>query len=314
VTDRPGVGAAVDIGSNSVHLLAAEITGHRLRPLADESVFLGLGATVDEGSLLGPAARAELERALSEYAERARDLDAADITFLATEPIRRAADASHVVAEVEAATGVPLQVLTHEEEAYLTLIGVTGGSPVRDETLVVDIGGGSSEFCVVTPGSTPEVTGLRLGSGRLTARFGTSDPIAPAAVASMRIAADEALRESPDVAPRDIVAVGGTASNLLKLTADGIEGGRLTRAGIERAIATLTSAPAAQVTERYFINPKRGPLLVAGAVIVDGLMRRYRVDAVRVSEASIREGAILVVAHAGGSWRDRLATLSAGWA
>ena len=68
------------------------------------------------------------------------------------------------------------------------------------------------------------MTGLRLGSGRLTARFGTSDPIAPAAVASMRIAADEALRESPDVAPRDIVAVGGTASNLLKLTADGIEG------------------------------------------------------------------------------------------
>ena len=64
----------------------------------------------------------------------------------------------------------------------------------------------------------------------------------------------------------------------------------MTRTGIERAIATLTSAPAAQVTERYFINPKRGPLLVAGAVIVDGLMRRYRVDAVRVSEASIREG------------------------
>jgi exopolyphosphatase/pppGpp-phosphohydrolase len=66
------------------------------------------------------------------------------------------------------------------------------------------------------------------------------------------------------------------------------------------------------VTERYFINPKRGPLLLAGAVIVDALMRRYGVEAVRVSEAGIREGAILAADRAGRAWRDHLPRLAAG--
>ena len=308
------VGAAVDLGSNSVHLLAAGIEGHELIPLADESAFLGLGATVDRLGHLGPESRSEVVRTAGDYVARARSLDAAEITLLGTEPIRRAADAEYLVSEVGAATGVPLQVVSHEEEAYLTLIGVTGGSTVDVETLVVDIGGGSSEFCVIAPGGTPHATGLRLGSGRLTTRYATSDPLRPAAVKAIRAATEVSLRDAPDVTPADIVAVGGTASNLLKVTGDPEEAGRLTRDGIERAIATLSDAPSAEVAERFVINPKRGPLLAAGAIIVEGLMRRYGVDAVRVSEAGIREGAILVAAHGGRAWRDRLLTLAAGWA
>lgn len=313
MTDRRSVGAAVDLGSNSVHLLAAGIHGHQLRALADESVFLGLGTAVDTSAHLGQVARGELAKVLARYADRSRELGAAHITFLGTEPIRRAADGARIVDDVERASGVPLFVLSHEEEAYLTLIGVTAGLPVRQETLVVDIGGGSSEFCALAPGGRAQAVGLRLGSGKLTGRFATSDPITHDAVAAMRDATDELLEAAPDVTPSDLVAVGGTASNLLKITVDGIEAGSLTREGVERAIATLTSAPAASVTERYFINPKRGPLLVAGAVIVEGLMRRYGIDVVGVSEAGLREGAILAADHAGPAWRDRLADLAAGW-
>lgn len=313
MTDRPSVGAAVDLGSNSVHLLVAAIHGHQLRPLADESVFLGLGTTVDTQAHLGAAARADLTRELQRYVERARALDAERTTLLGTEPIRRAGDAVRIVAEVEAATGIPLDVLSHEEEAYLTLIGVTGGQQVGAETLVVDIGGGSSEFCAVAPGGIARAAGLQLGSGRLTARFATSDPPDAAAVAAMRVAADAAVTRSLDVGPADLVAVGGTASNLLKLAIDGAEAPVLTRSGVDRAVATLMSMPSAEVTERYFINPKRGPLLLAGAVIVEALMRRYGVDAMRVSEAGIREGAVLVADHAGRAWRDRLPRLAAGW-
>lgn len=313
MTDRPSVGAAVDLGSNSVHLLVAAIHGPQLRPLADESVFLGLGTTVDSQAHLGPAARALLAGELRRYADRARALSAARITFLGTEPIRRAGDAVRIVAEVEDATGIPLDVLTHEEEAYLTLIGVTGGQRVRSETLVVDIGGGSSEFCACAPGGLPRAAGLQLGSGRLTARFATSDPADVRAVAAMRAAAEATVRNSLDAHPTDLVAVGGTASNLMKIAADGVDGPVLTRRGVDQAIATLLSMPSAEVTERYFINPKRGPLLLAGAVIIDVLMRRYDVDAVRVSEAGIREGAILAADHAGRVWRDRLPMLAAGW-
>lgn len=313
MTPRPPIGASVDLGSNSVHLLVAAIAGHRLRPLTDESVFLGLGAAVDAQAHLGTAGRGELVAALRRYASTARDLDAASITFMGTEPIRRAGDAARIVADVEASTGIPLHVLTHEEEAYLTLIGVTAGRPVQHETLVVDIGGGSSEFCAVAAGGVARAAGIRLGSGRLTSRFVTSDPVDAAAIAQMQAAADETLEGALPATPTDLVAVGGTASNLLKVTPGGVEDQMLTRERIAHALDTLSGTPTAALTERYFINPKRGPLLAAGAVIVDALMRRYDVEAVRVTDAGLREGAILVADHAGRAWRDRLPELAHGW-
>ena len=81
----------------------------------------------------------------------------------------------------------------------------------------------------------------------------------------------------------------------------------------QEALVTLTARPAAETTERFGVNPTRARLLPAGAVIVDALMRRYGVDRVRVSEAGMREGAILVAHHAGRAWRDRLAELAHGW-
>jgi len=108
------------------------------------------------------------------------------VTLLGTEPIRRAADGAAIVHEIGSATNAPLHVLSHEEEAYLTIIGVTEGMPVTRETLVIDIGGGSSEFCVVDPSRRPRAAGLRLGSARLTDRFVTHDPPTRAEVAAMR--------------------------------------------------------------------------------------------------------------------------------
>ena len=313
MTNGPSVGAAVDLGSNSVHLLVAAIDGHRLRPLADESVFLGLGAAVDGRAHLGRPARDELTTALARYADRARMLGAAHVTFLGTEPLRRAADAGRIVGDVEGRTAVPLHVLSHEEEAYLTVVGVTGGWPVEHETLVVDIGGGSSEFCVVTREGAPRAAGLRLGSGRLSNRFVTSDPPTPEAVDAMRVSASDIMGGALPASPFDLVAVGGTASNLLKVTPGGIEMQELTRQTVSGVLDMLMSMPAAALTERFFINPKRGPMLAAGAVIVEALMRHYGVDRVRVSEAGIREGAVLVAEHAGRAWRDRLPALAHGW-
>ena len=313
VTERPPIGAAVDLGSNSVHLLVAVITGHRLRPLVDESSFLGLGAAVDAHAHLGAGPRAELVETLVQYSTTARQLGASAITLMGTEPIRRAADAAVLVAEVEARSGVSLHVLSHEEEAYLTLIGVTNGRPVTHDTLVVDIGGGSSEFCAVGPRMTAQAAGLRIGSNGLTSRHVTTDPATTDEVAAMQAAADTLMREAPDVRPREVVVVGGTASNLLKVTAGGAADQVITRARIAEALATLAEAPAAATAERFTINPTRARILPAGAVIVDALIRRYGVDRIRESEAGMREGAILVADHAGRAWRDRLAELAHGW-
>jgi exopolyphosphatase/guanosine-5'-triphosphate,3'-diphosphate pyrophosphatase len=310
---RPAVGASVDLGSTSVHLLVAAIAGHRLESLADESVFLGLGRAVAERGHLGRPARAELTATLVRYAGTARGLGAIHLTLIGTEPIRRAADASAIVREVGLATGAPIHVLSHEEEAYLTIIGVTEGLPVTQETLVVDVGGGSSEFCIVDATRPPRAAGLRLGSARLTDRFVTHDPPLASEVDAMRDASREAVRDAPAARPEEIFAVGGTASNLLKVLPAASLDRTLTRERIAEALEILATEPAAVASERHLINPIRARILPAGAAIMDAILDRYGVDRIRVSEAGIREGTILAVDHGGPAWRDRLAVLAHGW-
>jgi exopolyphosphatase/guanosine-5'-triphosphate,3'-diphosphate pyrophosphatase len=315
--DRPDaprpIAAAVDLGSNSVHLLVAAIEGHRLEPLADESVFLGLGDAVHDGRPLGAAGQTQLVAALAGYADTARDLGATAITFLGTEPIRRAADAARIVHEVGRATGVPLTVLSHEEEAYLTIIGVTEGQPVEHDTLVVDIGGGSSECGLVGPERAAVAWGLRLGSARLTARHVEHDPPSRAEVEAMAAEAREILQPAPPAGPQEIIGVGGTVSNLVKLLPDAIADHMLTAVRLEAIQRVLSGESAEGAAQRYGINPLRARLLPAGGAIVRAILERYGADRMHVSEASLREGAVLAVQHAGPSWRDQLGDLAHGW-
>ena len=235
------------------------------------------------------------------------------VTLLGTEPIRRAADGAAIVHEIVSATNAPLHVLSHEEEAYLTIIGVTEGMPVTRETLVIDIGGGSSEFCVVDPSRRPRAAGLRLGSARLTDRFVTHDPPTRAEVAAMRGAATDAVADALEAQPAEIIAVGGTASNLLKVLPAAMVDRTLTRERIALIQTILAREPAAKASERHLINPVRARILPAGAAIMDAILQRYDASRIRVSESGLREGAILAMEHAGPAWRDRLGDLAHGW-
>lgn len=250
---------------------------------------------------------------LVRYADSARRLGATSVTFIGTEPIRRAADAAMVVHDVGLATGAPLHVLSHEEEAFLTIVGVTEGMPVTHQTLVVDVGGGSSEFCFVDATHPPRAAGLRLGGAGLTDRFVSHDPPTPSEIDAMRAAAVEAVRDAPEAKPQEIVAVGGTASNLLKVLPAAALDRTLTHDRIVEALAILATEPAAVAAERHLINPIRARVLPAGGAIMDAILARYGVDRIRVSEAGIREGAILAVDHVGAGWRDSLADLARGW-
>ena len=307
------IGASVDIGSNSVHLVVAEVVEHALRPLVDESVFLGLGDAVHDGAPLGPAGRAALTATLVEYAATATALGATAVTFLGTEPMRRAPDAARIVSEVEHATNAPLHVLSHEEEALLTLIGVTEGRPVDHELLVIDIGGGSSEFAFVGPRRPAYAEGLRLGSARLTTRHVSHDPPTATEIEAMTVAARAILDAARVTRPEEVVGVGGTASNLVKLLPEALADMTLTRDRLATMREILATTPADELTSRFLVNPVRARLLGAGAAIVDAILERSAVDAMRVSKSSLREGAILAVLQAGPCWRDRLADLAHGW-
>jgi exopolyphosphatase/guanosine-5'-triphosphate,3'-diphosphate pyrophosphatase len=307
------VGAAVDAGSTSVHILVAAVSGREPEPLADESVFLGLADRVDAAGFLGPEVRASLSETLARYAAVARERGADSITFIGTEPLRRAADAARVVHEVGLATGVPLFVLTHEEEAYLTLIGVTSGRPLAGPLAVVDIGGGSTEIITARPGGPVEARGLRIGAGRLAAETLHDDPPDRAEIAALRAAARRWIESIPELAHPLLVAVGGTASNLLKVLPSIPPNRTLTRERLDEAITALAVAPAGEVAARHGINAARARILPAGAALLEAILDRAAADEIRVSEAGLREGAILVRAYAGSAWRDRLSELALGW-
>lgn len=304
----------VDVGSNSVHLLVARVAGHEVEALADESVFLGLRAAVGEGRALGPEGRSRLVETLTGYCTKARDLGASEVALLGTEPIRRAADAPRIVHEAERVAGAPLHVLGHEEEAYLTAIGVTAGRRSASDVLVVDVGGGSTELVLVAPDRPPRAWGLRLGSAQLTELYVSHDPPTAGEIHVLRDRARYRLASSDAAGPVALVAVGGTASNLVRLL--GLAGPSVPPVGrpeLDAAMAALTSRPAAEIATERAINPRRTPILAAGVAILEAILDRYGLERLTVSEAGIREGAALALVRAGAGWRDHLPALVAGW-
>jgi exopolyphosphatase/guanosine-5'-triphosphate,3'-diphosphate pyrophosphatase len=307
------IAASADAGSNSVHLFVAVVSSHRLEPIFDESAFLGLGATVDDRGRLGRLKRAELSSTMSRFAEIARNLGADSITFVGTEPLRRAGDAKDVRREIERASGVPLAVLSHEEEGYLTFLGVTHGQAPRTEVAVVDVGGGSSEFIVGGPDRKAEATGVRVGSSRLTNAFVASDPPTADEVAALRAAARERLDGAPPTALKRLVAVGGTATNLLKVVPAAALDRVLTRRRLGIAMEILAAEPAAYAAIHHAVNPIRARVLPAGVAILEAILDRYGLDRLTVLDTGIREGAVLAATRAGAEWREALPSLTLGW-
>ena len=281
--------------------------------MRDESALLGLGRVVDATGLILADARGPLIATLVTYAAAARGLGAERIAFVGTEPLRRAADARAVVVAVEGATGVPLHVVDHREEGLLTLLGATSGRAVQAELLLVDIGGGSTQIVLAGPSRRARATGLRVGGARLTEAHVTHDPPTPGEIAALRAAASAALRAAPDAAPAEIVIVGGTASNLLKIVPGALHDRYLTPERLAEAFETLCAASAADVAARFAIRPQRARILAAGAALLEAILARYGVRRATASEEGIREGTVLALGRAGAAWRDRLEALAHGW-
>jgi exopolyphosphatase/guanosine-5'-triphosphate,3'-diphosphate pyrophosphatase len=250
------------------------------------------------------------------YVERARGLGAARPIVMGTEPLRRLTDATRIVAEVSAGTGAPMVVLEHEEEALLTLVGLTAGRAVRNDLLVVDIGGGSSELVEIGPGRLARAAGVQVGAGRLTRRIVDRDPPTVEQFAELKRAADEAFDWTPAHGPAEVVFVGGTASNLLKLlrrVGNPDRDDRLDREALDLARAIVAETPAEMLAATYGLREARIRLLAAGAAIIETVLDRVGMEFGRVVDTGIREGAIIAADRAGDDWRDRLEELAHGW-
>ena len=307
------IGAAIDVGSNSIHLLVATLgppqtlVRRGLTTLDDRSVLLGLGEVVDRLGRIPDEQRGQIMTGIAEYVLLARTVGAEAVTLLATDPLRRATDGGEVAAEVGVVTGLPLHVLSERTEALLAFVGVTGGVPPSEPLVVVDIGGGSTQMSIYTPGEPLTLVPLTIGSARLTRGNVEHDPPTRDELDRLQRAAAAAAEQVPSLdwpaneTPR-AVFVGGTATNLARL-------GRLTRAGLKEDRRTLAKMTSAQVVEHFGVRPQRAIQLAAGAAIVDALRERTGLNEALVSESSLRDGAIIAAARFGDAWPDRLSEM-----
>ena len=317
MADQVRIAAAIDVGSNSVHLLLTETTDELTVVLRDESVLLGLGAMVDmEGRIPDEGAEAALA-ALVAYVEAAREEEADQITLLATEPLRRASNRTRFCETVQAATGYPLHVLSHEEEALLTVVGVLEGEPVAEPLMVLDIGGGSSEVVLLEPGADPVVGVIPVGSARLTAQHVEDDPPTDDEVLELRAEAHHLFSSLPTGHPRRGVVVGGSGTNLIRLTtAEGDEDvgdlGLIDTNRTGRAIEIVKATPAAELVATYGLRERRILQMAAGASLIEAALDCYNLDVLEASDASLREGVLIAREEAGDAWREELVSLVSG--
>lgn len=304
-------GAAVDVGSNSVHVLVARLgrpatAGRRgLKVLADRSELLGLGDSVDIHGEVPRDQIAQVLATLHEYRELAAQLGAEPMMLMGTEPLRRAANAADVVAEVMRQLGLTLHVVSVRQEAELTFLGVTGGRPPPDPLIVIDIGGGSTEISLFVPDEKLSVVALPVGSARLTSQVVEHDPPTGAELDRLHDAAADIRRQLPTPPTNGrhgrptAVFVGGTATNIARL-------GRLTRGGLAEDRRTIARMPSQAITELFGVRPRRARQLAAGAAIVEVMLDHYGLDEAHVSTASLRDGAILAGFRLGATWPDHL--------
>jgi len=272
---------------------------------------------VDMEGFIPDEGLATLVHVLTSYVNEAIDAGAESVTLVATEPLRRASNRSAVKAAVLAATGLELHVLSHEDEALLTVLGVLDGVPATEPTMILDIGGGSSEVVLLAPGADPVVGVIPVGSARLTAQHVEDDPPIEAEVRELRAEAHHLFSSLPTGHPQRGIVVGGSGTNLIKLTTDegdedAPDSGLIDTDRTARAIDIVKATPSAQLVEDFGLRERRVRQMAAGASLIEAALDCYNLSALEASDASLREGIIIARELAGEAWLGELSSLVSG--
>ncbi|MBA2440698.1 MAG: hypothetical protein H0V50_08495 [Thermoleophilaceae bacterium] len=279
----------IDIGSNTTRLLVAEAGDGPLRELTVERVFTCIRKSLDDHGCIPAEKVAETVGVIRMQARTARGLGATEIVAVATAAIREAANRDELERGVQDVLGVPLRVISGEEEARLSFVGATRTlpEPAAGTIAVVDVGGGSTEIAVGSLcGGVEWWRSLPIGSGVLADRHLRSDPPAAHEVDAVRRNVTATFDGLAAPAVASAVAVGGTAASLRRVL-----GGALDHATLERGIQLLTETPVAELASRLELDPERVRLLPAGILVLQALSDRL--GPLQIACGGLREGVIL---------------------
>ena len=298
--------AAVDLGTNSTRLLVADVADGRLDEVARRLKITRLGEGVDERRRLLPAPIARVRNVLTDFRREAERLGAERVLAIATSAVRDAENGEAFLGEVEWSYGFQTRLLTGHEEAQLTFHGIATDRQIADETLVIDIGGGSTELVAGGPDGLRFHDSLDLGCVRLTERFLHSDPPTERELAACAAAVRYLLAEHvrADVRPKHAIGVAGTVTSLAALDLglseydpDRVHGHVFSRGSIDEQLRRLSSVPVAERREIPSLEPDRAPVIVAGAVILRETLDHFGLPELEASERDILDGAALAAAE-----------------
>jgi exopolyphosphatase/guanosine-5'-triphosphate,3'-diphosphate pyrophosphatase len=301
--------AAIDCGTNSIRLLVADLPagGGPLVDVTRRLEIVRLGQDVDRTGRLAPEAIERTRLALAGYAAAIRELGAERVRMVATSASRDAANAGDFTAMVLDTLGSPPEVITGDQEAQLSFAGAVGGLPADVDApyLVVDIGGGSTEFVRGTSRADAAIS-VNIGSVRMTERHLRSDPPTAAEIAEaeadLGAEVDRALAAVDAGRARGLVGLAGSVTTVtaiaLGLTAydsSRIHHARLTRDEVSKVTATLLAQTRAERLRNPAIHPGRADVIGAGALVLRTLMERADFDSLITSEHDILDGIALSV-------------------
>jgi len=302
--------AVVDIGTNTTRLLVADVEGRTVTEVDRRNAITRLGEGVDSGGRLLDGAMERVFSVVSEYRRAIDELGAERSIAVATSAVRDATNGEEFVHELQARYRIEPRIISGDEEAHLTFTGATLERPAGgDPLLVLDIGGGSTEFVIGSSGEPPSFNvSTQAGSVRQTERHLHHDPPTAGELDELRVEIRQIVDTSvPEEIRRGVgdgVAVAGTPTSMAAIDQElepydpsRVHGYRVTLEACVRIEAMLAGLSEGERRGVTGLHPERAPTIVAGAVILVESMRSFGLDSIQVGEHDILYGAALEAAR-----------------
>ena len=290
--------AAVDLGSNSFHLQIGRVVDGQIYPLdaVREVVRLGAGLTAEKR--IDRATQAKALDALAKFAERLRGFPRQAVRAVGTNALRVAKNSPQFLREARAALGFPIEVISGREEARLIYLGVAHSMPVAAyQRLVVDVGGGSTEFIIGT-GLEPQLTeSLYMGCVSYSLKYFPGGRIDKPGMKAAELAARQEIsslkKQYRETGWQEAVASSGTARSIESiLRENGFAEEGITREGLEKLRALLIKSEKADPDRIAGLRPNRAPVLPGGVAILGAVFDELGVDKMKISDGALRHGVL----------------------
>lgn len=305
--------AAIDIGSNTIHIVVARATPNDLDIMVDQEELVRIGESVTATREISQEKTDAAIAVLKRYKAQARRRKANPIFVVATEAIRQASNSADFVEQVQSKTKLDVQLISGNAEAALTFFGTTyevnKGPDHHAQIGVMDLGGGSLELVTARNMHINWRTSIPIGSGWLHDRYLPSNPptydeIAVADAFLRTYFQGMPVKHHPPV----LIATGGSANSLLYLVHQAFHmeehQKRLTQQDLIRCQGLLSSLTAEEIADRYNMAIARARILLAGALIIQSVMARLHVNEIQISSHGIREGVLLAYERYGEHWLE----------